>query len=105
CCICSARFRIDDRLNPILEVPDLLYARASHFTAYEPHTSHILRSGTHIFHRSRRVSCSFLQESCRRASFPGLVTLLSVSEQTSDGPKVFQNDWDETVGCWWREAG
>jgi integrase len=52
--------RTSDLLNPILDVAGRKLARASRFTAYKSHTSHILRSGTHRGHKSQGVSCSFL---------------------------------------------
>src|SRR5262249_1251695 len=50
------------RLNPIQGVASPNVARASRFTAYESHASHILRGGPHKSHRSHGVSCSFLHD-------------------------------------------
>jgi hypothetical protein len=53
-------FQTTDRLNPIQAVAGRKVARASRFTAYRSHTSHILRFGPHKIHRFQGVSCSFL---------------------------------------------
>jgi hypothetical protein len=66
--------RTSDLLNPIQKVAGRKIARASRFTAYRSHTSHILRSGAHKIHGFRGVSCSFLQSEtpvlCAAVGFP-----------------------------------
>ncbi len=52
--------RTSDLLNPIQGVAGPNVARASRFTAYESHASHILRSRPYIIHRFQGVSCNFL---------------------------------------------
>ena len=62
---------IGGRLDPIQGVASPKTARASRFTAYESHASHILHGRTHKFHVFQGISCSFLQAcvSVRRIAF------------------------------------
>ena len=50
------RIRTSDLLNPIQAVHVEKIAKIAAETTYRFHTSHILRFGTHNFHRSRPVS-------------------------------------------------
>ena len=52
--------RTSDLLNPIQAVLAGKIARTDGFSTYKSHTSHIIRSGTHIFHKTCRVSYLFL---------------------------------------------
>jgi hypothetical protein len=60
------RIRTCDLLNPIQGVTGPNIARASRFTAYESHASHILHSGPYKIHRFQGISCSFLHSSLRQ---------------------------------------
>jgi hypothetical protein len=56
--------RTSDLPNPIQAAAGRNVARASRFTAYKSHASHIVRFGTHRIHRLAGVSCSFLHDFC-----------------------------------------